>query len=139
VLKEVTAMVVVGVAVGVPLALALSRIVQSQLFVLFVSSCLRGPGRVPAFKLTNAELAECRETLGSVCFAVSALILVSDGTIAPSCASRSSAAAASADTSGDDWPRPRDVTFLARGAHLDALRTAACASTARRATSTCRA
>ena len=34
VLKEVTAMVVVGVAVGVPLALALSRIVQSQLFDL---------------------------------------------------------------------------------------------------------
>jgi predicted permease len=34
VLKEVAAMVVIGVAVGVPLALALSRIVQSQLFDL---------------------------------------------------------------------------------------------------------
>jgi len=37
VLKEVTAMVVVGVALGVPLALALSRIVQSQLFDLSAS------------------------------------------------------------------------------------------------------
>ena len=34
VLREVTLMVVVGVAIGVPIALALSRVVQSQLFAL---------------------------------------------------------------------------------------------------------
>ena len=41
-----------------------------------------------------------------------------------SCASRSSAAAASAGTSADGSPRAgADVTFLARGAHLEAMRT----------------
>jgi ABC-type antimicrobial peptide transport system permease subunit len=34
VLKEVALMVVIGVAVGLPLAIALSRVVQSQLFDL---------------------------------------------------------------------------------------------------------